>query len=185
MFGAFTEIHGHAIVTGDDRIADAEGSTPLALRNEADWTYFQAELDKADLIAIGRLAHEANPNFKQRRRLVLSRRARGLENRADAIWWNPVETPWGEVVSALLPSGGRIAVPGGQGVFDLFLSIGYDAFHLSRGLGVTAPGGRALFSACDRGLAAEAALARAGLIVAEARPLDERAHITLTIWRKP
>jgi hypothetical protein len=184
MFGAFTEIHGHAIVTDDDRIADAEGSTPLALRNEADWRYFQGELDKADLIAIGRLAHEANPNFKQRRRLVLSRWARGLESRADAIWWNPVETPWGEVVSALLPSGGRIAVPGGQGVFDLLLSIGYDAFHLSRGHGVTAPGGRALFSACDKGLTAEAVLAGAGLIAGEMQALDGPGNVTLTVWRK-
>jgi hypothetical protein len=184
MVGASIKIHGHAIVTDDDRIADADGSTPLALRNEADWAYFQAELDKADLIAIGRLAHEANPNFKHRRRLVLSRRAHGLERRADAIWWNPLQAPWREVASALLPGGGRVATPGGQGVFDLFLSIGYEAFHLSRRRGVNAPGGRGLFSACDNGLTAEAVLAGAGLIVGETLALDAVAGVWLSVWRK-
>src|SRR5208282_4539613 len=57
---------------------------------------------------------------------------------------------------------GPVAVPGGQSVFDLFLQIGFDAFHLSRAHGVMLPGGRAVFSACDAGLSAEAVLARAG-----------------------
>ena len=42
----------------------------------------------------------------------------------------------------LLPRGGDVAVPGGQVVFDLFLKIGFDAFHLSRAHGVRLPGGR-------------------------------------------
>src|SRR5271169_3255695 len=44
------EIHGYAIVSDDDRIADASGGMPTTLRNEADWAYFQAELDRADLV---------------------------------------------------------------------------------------------------------------------------------------
>ena len=55
-----------------------------------------------------------------------------------------------------------MAVPGGQVVFDLFLKIGFDAFHLTRAHGVRLPGGRALFSDCDTGLSAEAVLASAG-----------------------
>ncbi|HLH51203.1 MAG TPA: hypothetical protein VKV96_17830, partial [Roseiarcus sp.] len=69
-------------------------------------------------------------------------------------------------------------------VFDLFLAIGYDAFHLTRGLGVIAPGGRALFSACDQGLSVEAVLARADLQAKERRVLDAGANIVLTVWRK-
>jgi len=179
----FIEIHGHAIVTDDDRIADASGVTPPRLRNDADWAYFQRALDEADLVALGRVGHEVNPNRQKRPRLVLSRKAHGLKRREDAIWWNPAERSWAEVASALLPAGGRVAVVGGQGVFDLFLAIGYDAFHLSRGHGVTAPGGRALFSACDSGLTTEAVLAGAGLKAEETQMLDAAANVTLTVWR--
>jgi hypothetical protein len=66
---------------------------------------------------------------------------------------------WVEVAKELLPRGGDVAVPGGQAVFDLFLKIGFDAFHLTRARGATLPGGRALFSGCDAGLSAEAVLA--------------------------
>ena len=46
------EIHGYAIVSDDDRIADARGVMPRALLNDADWAYFQAELDRADLVVL-------------------------------------------------------------------------------------------------------------------------------------
>jgi hypothetical protein len=184
MPAAPIEIHGHAIITDDDRISGPDGATPEALRNEADWRRFQEELDKADLIVLGRRGHEANPNVKRRRRLVVSSSARGFETRDDALWWNPVETAWRSVAATLLPNGGRIAVPGGQGVFDLFLGFGYDAFCLSRGHGVTAPGGRALFAACDKGRTAEAVLREAGLKADAPQILDAGANVVLTIWRK-
>ena len=185
MPAALVEIHGYAIVTDDDRIAGADGQTPKSLRNEADWLNFQRELDRADLIVLGRLGHKANPNVKGRRRLVVSNSAAGLESREGEIWWRPAIKPWAEVSAALLPHGGRVAVPGGQGVFDLFLAIGYDAFHLTRADGATAPGGRALFSACDQGLSAEAVLAGAGCLEPRERQvLDAAAKVALTIWRK-
>jgi len=183
LAGGTIEIHGYAIVTDDDKIAGPDGATPPCLRNAADWTYFQGELDKADLVALGRFAHDANPNLKGRRRLVLSRAAVGLERRRDAFWWNPAGIAWRDVASELLPSGGRVAVPGGQGAFDLFLGFGYRAFHLTRCHGTTAPGGRALFSACDRGLTAEAILSGAGLLAAQTLELDANAGVMLTIWR--
>jgi len=178
------EIHGYAIVTDDDRIAGADGATPSGLRNEADWLNFQRELDQADLVVLGRRGHQANPNVKGRRRLVVSNSAARLEAREGEIWWRPAAAPWRDVAAALLPKGGRVAIPGGQGVFDLFLAIGYDAFHLTRGLGVIAPGGRALFSACDQRASAEAVLTKAGLQPREKRILDKAANIVLTVWRK-
>jgi hypothetical protein len=184
MPAARIEIHGYAIVTDDDRIAGADGVTPAGLRNEADWLAFQRELDAADLIALGRLGHQANPNLKGRRRLVVSQSSSGLQSRDGDLWWNPGAWPWSDVSAALLPHGGRVAVPGGQGVFDLFLALGYDAFHLTRGHGVTAPGGRALFSACDEGATAEAVLSAAGLSARETRVLDAKANVVLTVWRK-
>ena len=133
---------------------------------------------------LGRRGHQANPNVKGRRRLIVSNSSTGLESREGEIWWRPAAKPWPEVAAALLPRGGRVAVPGGQGVFDLFLSIGYDAFHLTRADGAMAPGGRALFAACDDGLSAEAILAGAGLEPRERLVLDEAAKVALTVWRK-
>ena len=158
---------------------------PRALHNDADWANFQAGLDRADWIAIGRASHEATPNPKRRRRLVLSRQAHGLENRGDAWWWNPLEHSWAEVSHKLLPGGGRLAVPGGQAAFDLFLELGFSAFHLSRALGVTLPNGRGLFSFCEKGISAEAGLVGSGLKPDETHVIDAAAHVTLTVWRAP
>ena len=90
---------------------------------------------------------------------------------------------WVEVTKELLPRGGDVAVPGGQVVFDLFLKIGFDAFHLSRAHGVRLPGGRALFSGCDAGLSAEAVLASAGLRVSEKIVLDAEHGVDMNVWR--
>jgi hypothetical protein len=54
---------------------------------------------------------------------------------------------WAKVAKELLPRGGDVAVPGGQVVFDLFLKIGFDAFHLTRAHGVRLPGERFCASA--------------------------------------
>jgi hypothetical protein len=178
------EIHGYAIVSDDDRIADASGQVPTVLRNDADWAYFQAELDRAAVTVLGRLGHEAHPNPKGRLRLVLSSAARGLERRTDGWWWNPDETTWQQVVGTILPQGGRVAVPGGRRVFDLFLAIGYDSFHLSRVEGSRVPEGVALFSACDDGERAEAVLARAGLMPLKRRLLDPVGPVSLSVWSR-
>jgi hypothetical protein len=177
-------IHGYAIVSDDDRIADASGRMPDVLRNEADWAYFQAELDRAAVTVLGRLGHEANPNPKGRPRMVVSSSSQGLERRADGWWWNPQCLSWPEAVREALPLGGQVAVPGGRRVFDLFLSIGYDAFHLARAEGTRIPGGVALFSACDGGRKAEDILADSGLKEGDRRILDPAAPVSLTVWRR-
>jgi dihydrofolate reductase len=175
-------IHGYAIVSRDDRIADAAGAMPDGLRNEADWAYFQAGLDAADWVALGRRSHETAPNPRGRRRLIVSSAARGLEPRADGMWWRPDAVGFDEVAARLLPQGGRIAVPGGQGVFELFLRLGYDAFRLARAEGVELPGGRGLFAATEGGLAAEASLRQAGLSAGPARWLDVAAQVSLRVY---
>jgi hypothetical protein len=90
---------------------------------------------------------------------------------------------WVGVAKELLPRGGDVAVPGGQAVFDLFLKIGFDAFHLTRAHGVRLPGGRALFSGCDAGLSAEAILTSAGLRVSEKIVLDAQHGVDMSAWR--
>ena len=181
--GRRTEIHGYAIVSDDDRIAAADGLVPPSLRNERDWRYYQDALARSDLIVFGHRSHLAEPNERGDLRLVVSRRAAGLEQGSDAWWWNPERTAWADVARRLLPRGGEVAAPGGQGVFDLFLAIGFDAFHLSRAHGVTLPGGRAIFSVCDKGASAETALAGAGLRVSERIALDPERGVEMSIWR--
>ena len=177
------EIHGYAIVSDNDRIADASGRTPDVLRNDADWAYFQAELDRSAVLVLGRLGHEANPTPKGRLRMVLSSSSSGLERRSDGWWWNPDVIPWSEAIHIVLPEGGRVAVPGGRRVFDLFLEIGYDAFHLTRAEGAFIPDGVAVFSGCDAGRSAEAILSGKGLKLGARRVLDPQGPVSLTVWQ--
>ena len=64
MIGAF-RIEGHAIVSRDDRIADAGGAMPPGLRNDADWHNFQSALDEAAIVVLGRRSHVTAPNPAQ------------------------------------------------------------------------------------------------------------------------
>jgi hypothetical protein len=177
------EIKGYAIVSDDDRIAGRDGLIPASLRNEKDWECFQRALADSDLVVLGHRSHELAPNVRGDQRLVISRGAAGLEQHANVWWWNPTRVSWVLVAKELLPRGGDVAVPGGQAVFDLFLKIGFDAFHLSRAHGVRLSGGRALFSSCDAGLSAEAVLTSAGLRVSEKIVLDAEHDVDMSVWR--
>jgi hypothetical protein len=179
---ARVDLIGLAIVSADDCIADAQGNMPEGLRNEADWAHFQNELDRADLTLLGRIGHERHPNTKQRRRLIVSTSAQGLELRPDGWWWNPADCGWDEVVGRLMPRGGRVAVPGGKRVFDLCLALGYREFHLSRAERCHLPGGVKLFSACDV-RSAEAVLEGAGMVAGPVAWLDEKAAISFRVWQ--
>lgn len=175
--------HGHAIVSADDRIADATGLTPPSLRIAADWKRFQAALDRAVVIVVGRLGHEANPNHRGRNRIVLSAHADGVERRPDAWWWNPAEAPLADALALAAPGGGIVAVPGGRRVFDLFLDIGYDAFYLTRAERVRVGEGVALFDAVAAGDSADGVLAARGLVSDPPVVLAE--GVRLAVWRKP
>ena len=83
------KIAGYAIVSDDDRIAGPDGLIPASLRNEKDWDYYQRGLARSDLIVFGHRSHEAEPNVRGDHRLVISSKAAGLEQRADAWWWSP------------------------------------------------------------------------------------------------
>lgn len=177
------EIHGYALISDDNMIAAADGFTPPTLRNEKDWEYYQNALASSDLIVFGRRSHEAEPNHRGDRRVVISRTAKGFEERDDAYWWNPERFAWLDVARELLPDGGNVAAPGGQSVFDLFLGIGFTAFHLSRKRGISLPNGQTVFSACAGGRAAEDVLSAAGLRSAEKIPLDPAQGVEMNVWR--
>ena len=116
------DITGYAIVSDDDKIAGADGLTPVSLRNPKDWELYQRAQELADLVVFACRSHELEPNTHKTPRLVVSREAAaGLEQRPDGWWWDPRRTTWEEVAIRVLPNGGRVAVGGGQVVFDLFL----------------------------------------------------------------
>jgi dihydrofolate reductase len=176
--------HGHAIVSDDDMIADAKGDMPLALVNAADWSRFQRELDKAVAVVLGSKGHRAHRNVHNRNRIVVSSSARGVDKRDDAWWWNPAAASIEEVLAAAAPHGGIVAVPGGQAVFDLFLEIGYDEFHLVRARGVKIGDGIHIFSECKTGRSAEEVLAERGLVPTPSDALDPSAGVIVTTWHK-
>ena len=178
------DITGYAIVSDDDRIAGADGLTPPSLRNDKDWELYQRAQELADLVVFARRSHELEPNVHGTLRLVVSREAAGLERRPDSWWWDPRQTTWEEAAARLLPKGGAVAVGGGQVVFDLFLEIGFDGFHLTRARGVTLPGGRPVFSACGAGVTAAVVLERHGLALSETIPLDPAHGVEMTVWRR-
>ncbi len=178
------DITGYAIISDDDKIAGADGSTPTSLRNEKDWELYQRAQELANLVVFARRSHELEPNIQRSLRLVVSREAAGLEKRPDGWWWDPRRTTWEEVAVRVLPTGGVVAVGGGQVVFDLFLAIGFSGFHLSRAHGVKLPGGRSVFSACDAGATAPTVLEQHGLNLTKTIPLDPEHGVEMTIWRR-
>jgi len=179
------DITGYAIVSDDDRITASDGLTPLSLRNEKDWELYQRAQEQANLVVFARVSHELEPNVHKTPRLVVSREAPGLEQRPDGWWWDPRRMTWENVAAKLLPDGGRVAVGGGQVVFDLFLMIGFDGFHLSRASGVKLPGGRAVFSAANDGVPAATVLEQHGLRLEKRIPLDPAHGVEMTVWRRP
>jgi dihydrofolate reductase len=176
-------IHGYAIVSADDCIAGADGTMPPELHDPEDWRRFQAALDRAAVSVLGRLGHEQNPNRRGRNRLVVSSAATGIERRADATWWDPAKASAGAALAAAAPAGGLAVVVGGRRVFDLFLALGYDAFHLTRMAKVRLPGGVPVLSGVAPGRGADAILAARGLAPGPPQRLDAAGTVTLVAWQ--
>ena len=178
------EIHGYAIVSDDDMIAAADGLTPVSLRNEKDWEYYQRAQARSALIVFGRHSHEFEPNVRGDRRLVISQRAAGLEKRADAWWWNPAQTAGTSSRRCSRPAAkSRCAAARARST----------CFWISATTRFTC---RARTASCSRAdgrysplasvaSSAEAVLARAGLSVSETIPLDPDHGVEMKVWRRP
>ena len=181
-------IEGFAIVSADGMLADANRVIPEGLKVPADQEFFQSSLSRAALVVHGRHSHEGGPHADERHRLVLTSRVSSLApNPAypKSFLWNPKGASLDEAWKVLGAASGLCAVIGGPNVYDLFLDIGYDAFHLTRAPAVHLPGGRPVFSAVARGRAPEEVLASHGLVSEPARVLDQSAGVTLVTFRRP
>ncbi|MEO9970695.1 MAG: hypothetical protein ABJG15_12915 [Hyphomonadaceae bacterium] len=146
------QIEGYAVVCENDCIADAEGKMPDSLKSDAEWAYFQAGLDLADLIVLGRKSDDVTPNPKERLRLVMTRAVTAPTVKDQGtVLWNPVHTSFSRAIDLFEVNIDRVAVTGGKEVFDYFLQsdLGYSCFHLSRMKNVYLRGGVKLFSALE------------------------------------
>ena len=157
-------IEAYVVVGDDDHYCDQNGNMPESLKHEAEWAFFQAGLDAADIIVMGRRSHEITPNPKQRSRLVLTRKVTECMREGGHVYWNPAHASLRQALSLFEGSTERLAVVGGQVAFDLFLTapLKYDRFHLSRIHGVQVPDGRGVFSATSPGTDAASILRSAG-----------------------
>lgn len=171
------EIIGHAIVSADGRIADRNRQMPPELRNDHDWARFQAALDRARLVVLGRLGHEAHPNPGRRRLVVTSRVVDLQEIDAQVLLWNPAGLDIDAILQRLGIAAGEIAITGGQAVFDLFLPR-FTRFDLVTVDGTLIPDGIPCFST---GWPDEV-LARSGMRVREREDLDP--GVRLEMWRR-
>lgn len=175
------QIEGYVVVGDDDMICDAHGVMPASLKNDADWAFFQAGLDAADVCVLGRLNHEASPNPKRRRRLVLTTSVSGVERDENLVFWNPAATSLVQALANFEIEVSHLAIVGGQAVFDFFLSGSqrYTRFHLSRIEGVRLPNGRKTFSMMesDTKLRTEDVLEQNNYVPKEVQQLDEGVEV--------
>ena len=179
-------IEGLAIVSVEGMIADAQGIQPPSLKLEADQQFFRAECARADVLAHGRYSSEGGPHFDGRRRLVLTRQIPALAPdpaNPKGLLWNPAGASLDQAWEALGLSGGLLIVTGGTDGFGLFLTLGYDVFHLTRAAHARLPGGRPVFPGVPA-RTPEELLAAHGLKPGATRVLDASEGVKLVSWTR-
>ena len=126
---------------------------PGSIRNlsgsSADQLYLRGVVDRAAVIVQGRNSGTGQPNWRERLRLIMTRKFASLAPHPDnpnARFWNPAGASLEEACLAVGCARGTVAVIGGPEVYSYFLQIGYDDFYLSRAENVYIPGGKPLFA---------------------------------------
>ncbi len=89
----------------------------------------------------------------------------------NAVLWNPATASFDEAWQRLGVDDGMLAVVGGTGVFALFLTLGYDAFFLTRAA-ASVPRGRPVFPGIGNGVTPEEVFKRYGMVLRNTRLLD-------------
>tara|TARA_B100001939_G_scaffold344184_1_gene358159 strand:+ start:41 stop:601 length:561 start_codon:yes stop_codon:yes gene_type:complete len=122
---------GHAIVSGNFCIADTLGNMPDGLKSEVDWEMFQSDLDKSDLVILGRKSFEKYQSSK-RFRLVATASLSSFLKQEDIIFFNPNDISIRQILTKLDIFPKKIAIAGGRLVYELvFKDLYYTEFHLS------------------------------------------------------
>jgi len=177
-------IEGYAIVSREGMIAKSDGSFPEELKIPADQQFYQESLERASAVANGRHSAEGGLKERARKRILLTRRVQRIvvdPDNPNVVLWNPGTASFDEAWRRLGIDEGILAVVGGTDVFALFLTIGYDAFFLSRTL-VSLPRGRPVFPGVGHGMEVEEPLNQHGLVLRDTRLLDPVSETVLQEW---
>jgi dihydrofolate reductase len=178
-------VEGYVIVSADGMLANAAHVMPKALKFEGDKRFFNAALDRADLIVHGRHSYEDQPNSPRRKRILVTRTVGALASdpsNPKAILWNPAGASFEAACERAGVPAGTVAIIGGPEVFGMFLDR-YDTFWLSQASKVQLPDGEA----CFPGVPAHSPqdiLAAHGLKAGEAQILDQAHAVSVTPWRR-
>src|SRR3954452_17048446 len=179
-------IDGYVIVSADGMLANADRVMPKELKFEGDQQFFNAALDRADLIVHGRHSYEGQPNSPKRKRIIVTSATESLapdSSNPNATLWNPAGATFEEARERAKVGSGVIAIIGGPAVFGMFLDR-YDTFWLSEAPRVNLPGGHPCFPGVPE-RSPQQILAAHGLKPGEARTLDAANGVTVTPWRRP
>jgi hypothetical protein len=179
------QLEGFVIVSADGMLADARHVMPDALKFDGDKTFFNAALDRADLIVHGRNSFEDQPNSPKRTRLILTHAVSALapdpRNRK-ATLWNPQGASFEQACNFAGARIGTVAIIGGPHVFGMFMDR-YDTFWLSCVPHVTLPGGEPCFPGVPV-RSPQDVLAAHGLRPGEPLTLDAANDVSVTPWRR-
>ena len=178
-------INGYVIVSADGMLANADRVMPDKLKFKGDQEFFNAGLDRADLIVHGRHSFEDQPNSPKRRRVILTSATAALTRdpaNPNATLWNPAGATFEQACERAGVRSGTVAIIGGPNVFGMFLDR-YDTFWLSQAPKVRLPDGEPVFSGVPRQTPQEI-LSHHGLKSGESQVLDATNGVTVTPWRK-
>jgi dihydrofolate reductase len=178
-------IDGYVIVSADGMLANAAHLMPDELKFEGDKQFFNAALDRADLIVHGRHSYEDQPNSPRRKRIILTRRIAAIvpdPSNPKATLWNPAGASFEAACDFAGVRSGTVAIIGGPDVFAMFMDR-YDTFWLSRAPRVRLPDGEPCFPGVPA-QSPEQILAAHGLKAGETRILDSANDVSVTPWRR-
>jgi hypothetical protein len=178
-------IEGYVILSADGMLADASGVMPPDLKFDGDQKFFDAALDRADLIVHGRHSFEDQPRSPLRTRIRVTRTVPALGQdpaNAKATLWNPAGASFEDACRQAGVVAGTAAIIGGPDVFGMFMDR-YDVFWLSQAHRLTIPDGTGGFPGIPQRTPQDI-LAAHGLKAAETRVLDALRGVDVTAWRR-
>jgi dihydrofolate reductase len=178
-------IDGYVIVSADGMLANADGVMPDELKFMGDQEFFNAALDRVNLIVHGRHSFEGQPNSPKRKRLILTSKTAALSpdpSNPNATLWNPARATFEQACDSAGVASGTVAIIGGPEVFGMFLDR-YDTFWLSQAPHVRLPGGHPCFpGVAER--SPQDILAARGLKAGQPQILDAAHDVSVTPWRR-
>jgi hypothetical protein len=182
---AALRIEGYVIVSAEGMLANASNVMPDELKFEGDKRFFNAALDRADLIVHGRHSFEDQPNSPKRKRVVLTRKVDAIAadpSNPKSVLWNPSGASFEAACDRAGVRSGSVAIIGGPGVFAMFIDR-YDVFWLSQAPRVRLPDGEPCFPGVPQRSPQEI-LAAHGLSAGAPQMLDAAADVSVTPWRR-